>query len=421
MKSDTPKHFHRLLGRRMVDWVVEAARAARRRTARRGHFPAGRAASLDGIQTAVQARAARNRRRAGARPGRRSTAWPATCSSSAATHPLVSPTLLRDLLEAHRREGAAATILSFRPADPREYGRVDPRRRRLGPGDRRGRRRVAGASSPSTRSTPRSTSSRPSRVVARARAARRRERAGRAVPHGRGPRSWLRMASMSAAYVAPDPVEARGREHARRARCRGRRAARPHQRGAHARRRHDRRPATTWIEPDVEIEPDADDPSVHRHARARRRSRRAPTSARTRSSWTRRSAPVRRSAHSVTFAPEPTSKPERRRAHSWRSRTRASAQARRCLTCPTSATPTSARRRTSARARSRPTTRPSSARASSARRSAATSRTGVDNVFVAPVTIGDNAWVAAGLGRHEERPARGARDRPKPPGQQGGI
>ena len=26
-----------------------------------------------------------------------------------------------------------------------------------------------------------------------------------------------------------------------------------------------------------------------------------------------------------------------------------------------------------------------------------------------------------GLGRHEERPARGARDRPKPPGQQGGI
>src|SRR4029079_8861476 len=26
MKSSTPKHFHRLLGRRMVDWVVEAAR-----------------------------------------------------------------------------------------------------------------------------------------------------------------------------------------------------------------------------------------------------------------------------------------------------------------------------------------------------------------------------------------------------------
>src|SRR5436309_1422906 len=32
MKSDTPKHFHELLGRRMVDWVVEAARAVDERT-----------------------------------------------------------------------------------------------------------------------------------------------------------------------------------------------------------------------------------------------------------------------------------------------------------------------------------------------------------------------------------------------------
>ena len=58
------------------------------------------------------------------RRGRRSTAWRATCSSSAATHPVISPKLLRDLLETHRREDAAATILSFRPPDPREYGRV---------------------------------------------------------------------------------------------------------------------------------------------------------------------------------------------------------------------------------------------------------------------------------------------------------
>ena len=27
MKSDLPKHFHSILGRRMVDWVVEADRA----------------------------------------------------------------------------------------------------------------------------------------------------------------------------------------------------------------------------------------------------------------------------------------------------------------------------------------------------------------------------------------------------------
>ena len=38
--------------------------------------------------------------------------------------PVISPTLLCERLETHRREGAAATILSVRPPDPREYGRV---------------------------------------------------------------------------------------------------------------------------------------------------------------------------------------------------------------------------------------------------------------------------------------------------------
>src|SRR3982751_5931233 len=28
MKSDVPKHFHPILGRRMVDWVIEAGRAS---------------------------------------------------------------------------------------------------------------------------------------------------------------------------------------------------------------------------------------------------------------------------------------------------------------------------------------------------------------------------------------------------------
>ena len=32
MKSATPKHLHPLLGRRLVDWVVDAARAADRVT-----------------------------------------------------------------------------------------------------------------------------------------------------------------------------------------------------------------------------------------------------------------------------------------------------------------------------------------------------------------------------------------------------
>ena len=36
----------------------------------------------------------------------------------------LTPQLLRDLVETHRREAAWATVLSFEPEDPREYGRI---------------------------------------------------------------------------------------------------------------------------------------------------------------------------------------------------------------------------------------------------------------------------------------------------------
>jgi bifunctional UDP-N-acetylglucosamine pyrophosphorylase/glucosamine-1-phosphate N-acetyltransferase len=38
--------------------------------------------------------------------------------------PLLTARLLHELVDAHRREGAAATILSFEPDDPRVYGRI---------------------------------------------------------------------------------------------------------------------------------------------------------------------------------------------------------------------------------------------------------------------------------------------------------
>src|SRR5206468_42404 len=37
---------------------------------------------------------------------------------------LLSAELLRDLVATHRRECAAATVLSFEPRDPRAYGRI---------------------------------------------------------------------------------------------------------------------------------------------------------------------------------------------------------------------------------------------------------------------------------------------------------
>src|SRR5262245_23486246 len=122
MKSDTPKHFHRILGRRMVDWVVEAARAVDAEPLVVVTSPEG-ASQFDGIRTAVQADPrGTGDALAAARPALEGTHADLLVLSGDA--PAISPQALRELLETHRREGAAATILSFRPPDPRAYGRV---------------------------------------------------------------------------------------------------------------------------------------------------------------------------------------------------------------------------------------------------------------------------------------------------------
>jgi bifunctional UDP-N-acetylglucosamine pyrophosphorylase/glucosamine-1-phosphate N-acetyltransferase len=122
MKSDTPKHFHRILGRRMVDWVVEAARALGADPLVVVTSPQG-ASQFDGIQTAVQAEPrGTGDALAAARAALDRVDGDLFVLSGDA--PVVGPQLLRDLLETHRQEAAAATILSFRPPDPREYGRV---------------------------------------------------------------------------------------------------------------------------------------------------------------------------------------------------------------------------------------------------------------------------------------------------------
>ncbi len=122
MRSAIPKHFHTLLGRRMVDWVVEAARALEANPLVVVTSPEGKEA-FEGLEVAVQPEplgtgdaleAARS-----ALDGVAGELFVLTGDA-----PVLSPQLLRELLEAHRSEGAAATILSFRPSEPRGYGRV---------------------------------------------------------------------------------------------------------------------------------------------------------------------------------------------------------------------------------------------------------------------------------------------------------
>jgi bifunctional UDP-N-acetylglucosamine pyrophosphorylase / glucosamine-1-phosphate N-acetyltransferase len=122
MKSPVPKHFHRLLGRRMVDWVVEAARAVGADPLVVVTSPQG-AAELDGLTVAVQPEArGTGDAVAAAREALDGVTGDLFVLSGDA--PTISPQVLRSLLETHRNEDAAVTILSFRPADPREYGRI---------------------------------------------------------------------------------------------------------------------------------------------------------------------------------------------------------------------------------------------------------------------------------------------------------
>ena len=212
-----------------------------------------------------------------------------------------------------RRTGAsdaAATVLTFRP--PRRP-RVRPgraRRRRPRPRDRRGR------------GTPRPRSSRSREVNASIyvfRAERLWPALERLEPQNAQGELYLTDAvrflvedgETVAAHVARRPVRGRGRQHPRRAGRRGGRAPRPHQRArtcSPASRSSIRR--TTWIEPDVELEPDVDDPSVRLPPRPHARRARGPRSTRTPSRSTPRSGAARPSARSVTFAPGRSSRPD---------------------------------------------------------------------------------------------------------------
>ncbi len=122
MRSSVPKHLHRLLGRRLVDWVVEAARAG----------GAGRvvvvaspttAELFEGVEVAVQAEplgtgdAVRSARAA-------LEGFDGDVVVLNGDVPALTGELVRELVATHRRARAAATVLSFEPPDGLAYGRV---------------------------------------------------------------------------------------------------------------------------------------------------------------------------------------------------------------------------------------------------------------------------------------------------------
>src|SRR6266446_4540954 len=121
MRSAVPKHFHEILGRRMVDWIIETGREAGAHPLVVIASPTARDEFAEsGVEVAIQETPL------GTGDAVRSAR--ATLEGHdgdirvfSGDTPLLTPGLLRDLVETHHRKGADATILSAEPADPRIY------------------------------------------------------------------------------------------------------------------------------------------------------------------------------------------------------------------------------------------------------------------------------------------------------------
>src|SRR6059058_3794495 len=122
MRSATPKHLHPVLGRRMVDWVVRTAEDA----------GVGRVVvvaspdtsdAYDGVEVAVQETplgtgdAVRSAQAALA-------GFAGEVLVLNGDVPALTADSIRALVDTHRREGAAATVLAFEPEEVRSYGRI---------------------------------------------------------------------------------------------------------------------------------------------------------------------------------------------------------------------------------------------------------------------------------------------------------
>ena len=124
MRSETPKHLHPLLGKRLVDWVLDAARPLDAEPLVVVTSAETKDALVaEGVTVAVQ-------------PDARGTGDAVAAAHNALAGvdgdvlvlsgdaPLLTPELLEGLVESHRQSRAAATVLTFEPVRPLPYGRI---------------------------------------------------------------------------------------------------------------------------------------------------------------------------------------------------------------------------------------------------------------------------------------------------------
>jgi bifunctional UDP-N-acetylglucosamine pyrophosphorylase / glucosamine-1-phosphate N-acetyltransferase len=122
MRSETPKHLHPLLGRRLADWVIEAVREL-------GPDPLVVVTSPDtrdafeNVEVAVQ-HEPRGTGDAAAAARASLEGFDGDMLVVTGDAAAITSELLARLVDTHRSEGAAATVLSFEPDKPGGYGRI---------------------------------------------------------------------------------------------------------------------------------------------------------------------------------------------------------------------------------------------------------------------------------------------------------
>ena len=124
MKSAVPKHLHPLLGKRVVDWVLDTAHESGAERVVVVASPDTRDA-YDGqaVEVAVQEHPrGTGDAVASAQPALQGFDGDVLVLDAAA--PLLTSELLREFVEEHRNGGADVTILSIEPDQPLPYGRI---------------------------------------------------------------------------------------------------------------------------------------------------------------------------------------------------------------------------------------------------------------------------------------------------------
>ena len=127
MRSETPKHLHPLLGRSMLDWVLAAVAGIEPDRTVVVVSPKTREAIAEtlpeGVELAVQD-VPRGTGDAVAAAREALAAFDGDVLVVSGDTPLITPEVLGDLLAAHRAGAAAATALSIEPGRELPYGRL---------------------------------------------------------------------------------------------------------------------------------------------------------------------------------------------------------------------------------------------------------------------------------------------------------